>query len=258
MNLSEPGYELLEHWVLVVAVSPFIGSFLALLAIRGPRGEPVLVGRSICPACTRRLGPRDLVPLVSWLLQRGRCRGCGAAISRFYPVMELSSLGIAVWVASLGLGWLLWPSCLLGWSLLTLAAIDLRDGILPDFLTLPLLLAGLAVTAGVDAGLLPNHLAAAAAGFLGFAALSWIYRAVRGCDGLGLGDAKLLAAAGAWLGADGLPSVVLIAAVTALGAALLSSAKGQGLRADLKIAFGPYLSFALWLVWLYGPLAIGV
>ncbi len=245
------------HWAFPLAAAPFIGSFLALLAVRLPLGKPLLIGRSACPACNRRLQPLDLVPLLSWLVLRGRCRSCGAAIAGFYPAMELASLVVALWAATLFSGWLLWASCLLGWSLLALAAIDRRDGILPDVLTLPLLLAGLAVIAGLDAARMPAHIVGAVAGFLGFAGLAVIYQRVRGRDGLGLGDAKLLAAAGAWLSWEGLPSVVLLAAVSALAVALLRSAGGQALRADRRIAFGPYLSLAIWLVWLYGPLVIG-
>ena len=247
----------LGHWAWALVASPFVGSFVALLVIRLPRGEPILIGRSACPACGRRLRPLDLVPLLNWLLLRGRCRTCGSAITGFYTAMELASLVIALWATTLFSGWLLWASCLLGWSLLALAAIDWRDGLLPDTLTLPLLLAGLAVIAGLDTARLPAHTFGAVAGYLGFATIGFLYARVRRRDGLGLGDAKLLAAAGAWLSWEGLPSVILVAALTALAVTLVQSANRGTLRADRRIAFGPYLSLAIWLVWLYGPLVIG-
>lgn len=244
----------ITSWFWPVLAAPFIGSFLGVLVTRLPGDEPVMWGRSACESCGHPLGALDLVPLASWLATRGRCRYCGAAIGRFYPAIELGATAIALWAASIADGGLLWATCILGWALLTLALIDLRAGILPDILTLPLLVLGLGVTYLSDASRLADSAIGAVAGFLFFASIRWLYRRLRGREGIGLGDAKLLAAAGAWVAWDGLPSVVFVAAVLGLGAALVMALRGRRITGDLSLAFGPALCAGLWIVWLYGPL----
>ena len=235
--------------VLAVAAAPCVGSFLGLLAHRLPAGEGVVWGRSRCRSCDTRLALRDLVPVASWLHGRGRCRYCAAAIGRTYPAMELGALAVAVWSASALPAAALLAGCVLGWALLTLAVIDQRHLILPDELTLPLIPLGLAATWSAAPQALPAHALGAALGFVTFAGIRLAYRRLRRVEGLGLGDAKLLAAAGAWVSWTGLPSVVLIAAITAGAAALLLRLG----RTD-PLPFGGHLALALWLVWLYGPL----
>ena len=244
-------------WLLPVLVAPFVGSFLGLLIARLPHGGRVVVGRSACPACDHPLGPADLVPLLSWLSTRGRCRYCGAGIAAIYPGVELAALGLAVWAATVLSGWLLWASCALAWGLLALSVIDWRHHILPDQLTLPLLAGGLVVAYAIRGSGLADHVAGAAAGFAAFALVGWIYRRLRGREGLGLGDAKLLAAAGAWLSWTGLPGVVLTATLSALAAALGRALVGRSLAADTRLPFGPFLALGTWLVWLYGPIEVG-
>lgn len=240
--------------IVVLAAAPFIGSFLAVVAIRLTQGRTVLFGRSACDSCGASLGALELVPLVSFLALRGRCRKCGAAIDPLHPIVEAAALGLAAWAALMTTGWILVASCALGWTLLTLAAIDWRTGFLPDVLTLPLAAAGLAVAYAIDPSLVLQHIIGAASGFLVFAALAETYRRLRGRDGLGLGDAKLLAASGAWLSWTGLPTVVLFAAFIGLAFVLVRRLRGESLEATDRIAFGPALAAATWLVWLYGPL----
>ena len=244
-------------WLLPVLIAPFVGSFLGLLVERLPAGGKVVFARSACPACDHPLGPLDLVPLFSWLASRGRCRYCGAAIGAIHPAVELAALGVALWAAAVLSGWLLWASCTLGWTLLALSVIDWRHHALPDQLTLPLIAGGLAVAYGLGAADLIHHLMGAAAGFAAFALIGGIYRRLRGRPGLGLGDAKLLAAAGAWVSWTGLPGVVLTAAATALAVTLLMSLFGRALAADSRVPFGPYLALGIWMIWLYGPITIG-
>jgi leader peptidase (prepilin peptidase) / N-methyltransferase len=238
-------------------VAPFVGSFLGVVIDRLPAARPLLLARSACDECGRRLRVGELVPVVSYLSLGGRC-GCGKLrLSPFYPAIELAALAVAasaVWVLS---GWLLWVSLALGWTLLALAAIDLRHYLLPDVLTLALIPAGLAVALALDPALLPAHLLGALLGFATFVVIGQVYRRLRGRDGLGLGDAKLLAAAGAWLGWAALPSVVAIGAVLALALALAQALGGAKLALTGKLAFGPHLALAFWLVWLCGPLILG-
>jgi leader peptidase (prepilin peptidase)/N-methyltransferase len=244
-------------WMLPVLAAPFVGSFLGLVIVRLPAGGNVVFGRSACLACDHTLGPTDLVPLLSWLARRGRCRHCGARVSALYPGVELAALGVSLWAATVVGGWLLWASCVLGWSLLALAVIDWRHKLLPDGLTLPLIVLGLGTAYLANPTNIVAHLAGAAAGYVAFAAIAWAYRRLRGREGLGLGDAKLLAAAGAWTSWTGLASVVLIGAVAALGLALLGRARGNELGATTELAFGPHLTLGTWLVWLYGPIMVG-
>jgi leader peptidase (prepilin peptidase)/N-methyltransferase len=237
-----------------LVVAPFLGSFLAVIADRVPRQESVVVGRSRCRACSTTLGPGALVPIVSWLVQRGRCRSCGAPIDWLLPALEIGALAVAVWAWFVFHGWLLAASCALGWTLLTLAAIDARWQILPDRLTLPLIPAGLGVLWLIDPDSLADHALATGAGGTAFALIGWAYRRIRHRGGLGFGDAKLLAAAGAWVGIPGLPTVVLYASLAAIAAAVTMPVFGRRVTAESRIAFGPYLCASLWLVWLYGPL----
>lgn len=243
----------------MLAAAPFVGSFLATLAFRLPRGEPVSLGRSRCPACGATLGPVDLVPLFGWVLRRGHCNYCRAPIDPAYPLIEAGALGIAAWAVLSGLpGWQPVVVCALGWALLTLAATDLRHYLLPDALTLPLIPAGLLV-AGVLPGWpvgLRDAAIGAVAGFAVIWGVGWFYRRLRGRDGIGLGDAKLLAAAGAWVGWQGLASVVLIAALAGIATALATAIR-QGRRLDpaTRLPFGVFLALGTWLVVLYGPIA---
>jgi leader peptidase (prepilin peptidase) / N-methyltransferase len=242
---------------LAIILAPFVGSFLGVVIERLPADRSIVFGRSTCDHCGETLTVRDLIPVVSYLARRGWC-SCGQiALSWFHPGIELAALAVALSAATVLSGWLLWASLGLGWSLLTLAAIDWREFVLPDIITLPLIPSGLVVTWAIDPGLLWGHALGALAGFGSLALIASVYRRLRGREGLGLGDAKLLAAAGAWLGWQGLPSVVLIAAVSALGLALATALGGGKLAWTSRIAFGPHLALAFWLVWLYGPLIIG-
>jgi leader peptidase (prepilin peptidase)/N-methyltransferase len=241
----------LPEWLEVAIAGPFAGSLAGVLAQRLPRGEKVGWARSACESCRTPLGPIDLVPLLSYVALRGRCRSCRAAISWRHPAMELAALAIGLWAASVFDGALLWASCALGWTLLALATSDLDTYLLPDTLTLPLLLAGLAVTWWFDPDALTEHALAAALGYLSFWGIAKGYRYLRGRDGLGMGDAKLLAAAGAWLGVAALPNVVLIAAISGLLAAGVMAARGQRVSAQLRLPFGPALALATWITWLY-------
>jgi leader peptidase (prepilin peptidase)/N-methyltransferase len=239
--------------LIILAASPFIGSFLGVLIRRLPEHRPVTFARSCCEVCGGNLTASELVPLVSYVLQRGRCRRCGAAIEPFHLMVEVAAVLVAAWAVTVE-GDLahLWIGCLLGWTLLTLGWIDIRCMCLPDALTLPLLLAGLALSLMYGPGDVTAHATGAAAGYLGLRAVAWSYRIARGREGIGGGDAKLMGAAGAWLGAAALPYVLLIAALLGLAMAMCSALMGRRLQAHSALPFGPCLALAIWLIWLYG------
>jgi leader peptidase (prepilin peptidase)/N-methyltransferase len=238
-------------WLLPLIVAPFMGSFAGVLIRRLPAGQPVLLARSRCEACGHVLGPADLVPLFSIVLLGGRCRWCRTRISFAHLAVELAFLAIAAWaVLTEPDTWLVWLDCVLGWTLLTLAWIDWEAMLLPDALTLPLTLVGLGVTLVHDPAAATGHAWAAAAGYLVFRAIELSYRRLRGRDGLGQGDAKLMAAAGAWLGLAPLPDVVLVAALAGLMLGASLRIAGHILHRDTAIPFGPPLCAAIWAAWL--------
>ena len=246
--------EVLSALLWPILAAPFIGSFLGVVISRVEAPRDILWGRSACPHCGVRLAPRDLVPVVSWIAARGCCRHCTHALGLFYPAVELAALAIALWSAFLATGAAAWVSDLLGWALLALAVIDARHFLLPDFLTLPLVPLGLAANALLDPENLPAAAIGAAVGFLAIIAIRQLYWWWRQREGIGLGDAKLLAAAGAWVGWPGLPSVVLIAALVALASTLIRHLPRGSLSPTERVPFGSSLCFGIWIVWLYGPL----
>lgn len=228
----------------VMVAAPFVGSFAGALVRRLPLEHPHLWERSCCEMCGTKLGPLELVPLLSFAALRGRCRHCKARISNFHPLIELAALAVAVIAVAVSAPETLVADCVLGWTLLTLAWIDARTLLLPDALTLPLLLAGLAEAWLNDPEALPDRLLGAALGWTMFTGLAWLWRRLRGIEALGQGDAKLLAAGGAWLGWQALPNVLLVAATCGLVGALIS---GRGrVSATQTIAFGPWLALAIW------------
>lgn len=143
-------------------------------------------------------------------------------------------------------------------ALAVLSAIDIETQLLPDAITLPLIAVGLVLSAKQgNAALAANSIAAAAALLLLWG-VAELYRRWRGRDGLGLGDAKLFAAAGAWLGPAALPTVLAYAAIAGVIATLISGLRGGQVGLATRIPFGPYLAFAIWLVWLYGPIGVAL
>ena len=210
--------------------------------------------RSRCPHCGHTITALQNIPIVSFLLLRGKCAACGQSISWRYPIVELLTgifSVIVVWhfgaapttLAALGLTW----------ALIALAAIDLDKQILPDALTLPLIWVGLLVNLDPDPLFVPLRSAVigAVAGYLSLWAVFHIFRLLTGKEGMGYGDFKLFAAFGAWLGWQNLPLIILLAslvgAVTGIAAIIV-----LGRDRHLPIPFGPFLCAAAWIALLYG------
>ena len=207
--------------------------------------------RSHCPSCARQIPWRENIPLLSWLLLRGKCAGCGARISLRYPIVEaLAALAACIAVAMFGVSWLAAAVMAYLWVLLALASIDAEKGLLPDQLTLSLLWGGLLVNLAGGLTTLTNAVAGAAAGYICLWCLYWAFKLATGKEGMGYGDFKLLAAIGAWLGWQALPTVALLAAVGglifALGGILL-----QRQDRHQPMPFGPFLAAAGWLALLF-------
>lgn len=227
-------------WLVGLAV----GSFLNVVITRLPRDESPLRGRSRCPACGTPLAWRDNLPLVSFIRLKGRCRACGAAISWRYPAVELLS-------SLLGLGlWLKFPHSplLLAYApfaaaLVALAFLDLEHFWLPDLIILPMTALGVLFSLFLPHLTLFESGMGVLAGAAGFFAVAWTYQRLTGREGLGLGDVKLLALIGAYLGVAALPWVVLLSAVPGAVAGLALMRRGQAGRLT-PIPYGPFLGLA--------------
>ena len=223
------------HWAATAwafAFGAVVGSFLNVVVARVPAGESVVRPRSRCPACRTPIAWYDNLPVLSWLLLRGRCRTCRAGISFRYPLVELLG-GAAALVAFSRHGLSLAALAEFGFAatLLALSFIDLDTWLLPHVLTVPLLAAGVGLSAlGLTAA--PSFLTSlsgAAAGWLSFAAVSFVGEKVLKKEALGFGDVWLLGAIGAWVGVAGLLPVVLLASLqgTVIGLALIVAGRGQ-------------------------------
>lgn len=233
--------------LLLLLLAPAVGSFLAVLVDRLPRGEDVVARPSRCRSCDTRLGWRDLVPLVSYPVQRGRCRHCGTALPGWLWLMELAATGLAV-LALLrgGTGWEIWCSAGLLWLLLALAVCDLIWFRLPDALTAAL--AALCLGAALAQDVFIEALTGGLLGMGSFLALRLGYKALRGREGLGMGDVKLMAGLGALTGPMQLPLLVLVAS---LGALCVTLVRHRSLKGDLALPFGTALAAAAALLWLF-------
>lgn len=232
------------------------GSFIAAVTVRMPRDEDIVFGRSRCMSCGETLKPWHLVPVFSWLIQRGRCALCGAAVSPRYLLIECGAAAIGVWAALAGTGDLTWSiaTAVLGWQLLLIALIDAENFWLPDELTLPLIVTGLVATAVIAEGWPVNQMIGAVGGFVGLWLLAEAYRRVRGRQGMGSGDPILFGAVGAWVGWQGLPSTLLWACAVGFSVVLTLLITRRRVSATDRLPFGTFLAIGLWLTWLYGPL----
>jgi leader peptidase (prepilin peptidase)/N-methyltransferase len=246
--------------IFLVAASPFVGSFLTAASRAWPDWNRVVAARSSCDGCGRTLGPLELVPVFSFLFQRGKCRSCGTGIWTLHPVGEAAAIMIAVTGVLATDGWITSLAVLLGWALLFAALVDLRTFLLPDVITLGLIPAGLAVSYGLG-GLdeLVWATLGAIAGYVILAGIGLLYRLLRGREGLGMGDAKLLAAGGAWCGLLALPWIVAIGAGLTLFGVAIASLFGTRLSRDLALPFGPGLAAGVFFGFLLArsPLAAG-
>jgi leader peptidase (prepilin peptidase)/N-methyltransferase len=211
-----------------------------------PEREPfdLLRPRSRCPSCGHQIGALENIPLLSWLVLRGRCKACGSGISVRYPVVELAAgllAALAIW--HFGATWAGLGAVLLGFALLTLALIDLDTQMLPDSMTLPLLWLGLLFNLWGVFAPLQDAVIGAMAGYLSLWSIYWLFRLATGKEGMGYGDFKLLAALGAWFGWTALPAIILLSSVVGAVAGISMIVFARHER-SVPIPFGPYLAGA--------------
>ncbi len=231
------------------------GSFIGAALVRLPDDRSILTGRSACDSCGAPIAARDLVPLLSWLALRGRCRACGAAIGWWQPGCELGGAAIGAAAVLFAPSGLALPAMILGWQLLLLAVIDARHLWLPRGLVALLTASGAAALAWQCwlADSLAPLWAGLAGGALGFAMLWSVargYRLLRGRDGMGGGDPPLLGAIGVWIGPMGVIGTVIGASLIGLAAALLMLLARRPVAGDTALPLGSLMAAAAWAIFL--------
>jgi leader peptidase (prepilin peptidase)/N-methyltransferase len=238
----------LMNFVLAAPLGLLIGSFLNVVAYRLPRGESLVKPRSRCTSCGEEVRPYDNVPVVSWLLLRGRCRHCGAQISARYPAVELvTAIAFAAVALVRGLDTGLLLDLPFAAMLIAVANIDLEHRIVPNKILLPLAVWGVAATALVRPGSLAESLIAGGAAFTALLLTALAYPA-----GMGMGDVKLAGVMGLYLGASVVPALLFaFFAGSVVGIALIvrhgAAARKQG------VPFAPFMAAGAFVGLLAGP-----
>jgi leader peptidase (prepilin peptidase)/N-methyltransferase len=234
------------------------------LALDGqePPDEPaydLIRPRSACPGCKAPITALQNIPVVSWLVLKGRCAGCSQPISARYPLVELFTALLSAVVAwRFGASWTTAAALVLTWYLVALAFIDIDTQLLPDNMTLPLLWLGLGAALALPAieGArlpvdLPSAVIGAIAGYLSLWSVYQLFKLITRKEGMGYGDFKLLAALGAWLGWQMLLPIIICAAGVGALFGIVSIVFGQRAK-GVPMAFGPYLAAAGWLMLVFG------
>lgn len=258
-----------------------IGSFLNVVILRVPRMleiewqqqareilEPdrehappatynLILPHSHCPKCKTEIKPWQNIPVISYLLLRGRCGNCKEPISLRYPAIELLTAGLSMLVAwQMGFGLATAGMLVLTWALVCLSMIDADTQLLPDIIVLPLLWLGLILNSFGMYTDLNTALWGAVAGYLSLWSVYWLFKLVTGKEGMGYGDFKLLAMLGAWGGWQVLPLTILLSSL--VGAILgLIILKARGANNSTPLPFGPYLAIAGWIALIWGETITG-
>ncbi len=239
----------------------------AELEEREPPEQPVfnlVTPRSACPSCRRPIRALENIPVVSWLVLRGRCAGCAERISARYPAIEITASLVSMAVAwHFGFSWELAAALVFSYALIALTMIDYDHQLLPDSITLPLLWLGLLLSlfhGQTDAQRLfiapQTAIVGAAAGYLSLWSVYQLFKLITGKEGMGFGDFKLLAALGAWLGWQALPLIIILSAVVGAvvgGLAMIVARHGR----ETPIPFGPFLAAAGWISMIWGDTLTG-
>lgn len=266
--------DIVSLYIIVTLLGLLVGSFLNVVIYRLPvmlkrewqrdcaqlngEAEPeqetfnICTPRSRCSHCQHQLGALDNIPLVSWLMLRGRCRYCKAGVSKRYPLVELSTAilsAVAVW--RFGASPELMAALLFTWLLICMTMIDVDHLLLPDNLTFPLLWIGLLLNINGLFIPLSDAVIGAVVGYGILWSLFWAFKLLTGKEGMGYGDFKLLAALGAWFGWQAILPTLLISSVigSIIGLSLMASRR---LSSERVLPFGPALAIAGWLYLIWG------
>ncbi len=227
--------------------------------LANPEAEPatttpynLAVPTSSCPKCGHTIRAWENIPVVSYLLLRGKCSGCGAPISLRYPLIEAITAALSAFIAwHFGFGWEAAAALLLTWALVPLTVIDIDHQLLPDAITLPFLWIGLGLSLFAIFTTPEPAIIGAIAGYLVLWSVYWGFKLLTGKEGMGYGDFKLLAMLGAWLGWQALPVIILMSSLVGavIGIAMMLF---LGRDRNIPIPFGPYLAIAGWITLIWG------
>lgn len=266
---------------LVAMFSLFVGSFLNVVIHRLPimmengwrrecqeflaqdTGQPapqsdtqapfnLMVPRSRCPSCGTQISAARNIPVISYLLLKGKCGHCGEKISVQYPIIEAVTMVLSVMVAlKFGFGLQTLFGIILTWALICLTMIDFKHTLLPDDITLPMLWLGLLMSLAPVFVTPSEAIVGAAVGYLSLWSVYHLFKLVTGKEGMGYGDFKLLGLLGAWFGWTSIPMIILLSSVVGavVGITLIAV---RGRDRNIPIPFGPYLAAAGWLSMMYG------
>jgi leader peptidase (prepilin peptidase)/N-methyltransferase len=235
---------LLLSKILLVIAAPFMGSFLGAVIARWSSGRPLYSGRATCDCGQVVLEPRDMIPIVSWVVSRGRCRVCVRGLGRLYPGIEISALVIAIWAVLALPGAFVWTGAAFGWVLLVVGMIAWREGRLPLPLLVALGIAGLLVASSNGLVTLRDHVFGAIVGIIAYLVAAQFLNQWRKQQLLRSADGLLPAALGAWLGWQGLADLLLLSAVAASALFLFR-------RTFIDRAILAGLCAGGWVAWLY-------
>ncbi len=221
-----------------------------------PEKFNMVVPRSACPKCGHKISSMENIPIISYLVLGGKCRGCKTSISIRYPFVELlTGLCFAVLASHFGFGWPLVCALLMTSYLVSMSFIDIDHQILPDTMTLPLLWFALLCAYNSLYLSLADAVLGAMVGYLALWSIYWMFKLITGKEGMGYGDFKLLAGIGALVGWQQVGLVVVLSAgVGAIIGGMLLAIQGKG--KETKIPFGPYLAVAGWITFLWGDVII--
>lgn len=207
---------------------------------------------STCPSCGHKIRAWENIPVISYLLLRGKCSSCKSHISVQYPVIEAVTATLSVFVAmKFGVSAETFWGLLFTWALVSLTMIDAKTQLLPDNITLPLLWLGILVNTSSTFTDLESSVFGAMTGYLILWSIYKLFKAVTGKEGMGYGDFKLLAALGAWMGWKMLPQIILLSSLVGavIGIAMIVFTRHNK---NIPIPFGPYLAIAGWIAFLWG------
>jgi leader peptidase (prepilin peptidase) / N-methyltransferase len=217
-----------------------------------PEKYNLVVPGSACPKCKTSIKPWHNLPILGWLMLKGKCAACHAPISSRYPTIEfITGLLIATLAWHFGPNWQFIFASILTFVLVALTGIDLDEMLLPDQMTLPLLWLGLIINLNHTFASPTDAIIGAAAGYLSLWSIFWLFKILTGKEGMGYGDFKLLAVFGAWLGWQMLPLVILLSSLVGavVGITMIISKR---LKQGNPIPFGPYIAAAGWIALLFG------
>ena len=269
------------YYPFIFVISLLVGSFLNVVILRTPKileqefkqeccelleikseeseeTEKISLSHppSTCPKCYTKIKPWHNIPVISYILLKGKCNNCGTPISPRYPIIEFTTAILSVltiYLLGFSVEGLL--ALLLLWILISLTVIDIDTYLLPDKLTLSLLWLGILVNSFNIYTDLSSSVWGAIAGYLSLWSVFWLFKLVTGKEGMGYGDFKLLAALGAWMGWQTLPLIIILSSF--VGAVIgIAGIIILGRDKNIPIPFGPYLSIAGFIAFLWGDLLI--